>query len=141
MLEIESLHHVSVAVTDLVAARQFYGGVLGLREIARPPFPFEGAWYAIGDRQLHLIVHPESKALRHTGAIDSHDGHVALRVRSYAGAKTHLEALGVPLRDRYDNRTPWAQLFVLDPDANVIELNADRGDERAGAAAPVERPM
>jgi catechol 2,3-dioxygenase-like lactoylglutathione lyase family enzyme len=126
MLEVESLHHVSVAVTDLVAARRFYGGVLGLREIPRPSFPFEGAWYAVGDRQLHLIVHPEGRTLRHAPEIDSHDGHVALRVRSIAAAKAHLQSFGVPLRDRYDNHTPWPQLFLLDPDGNVIELNADR---------------
>ena len=40
MIVIESLHHVSVTVTDLARARQFYGDVLGLRELPRPPFDF-----------------------------------------------------------------------------------------------------
>ena len=36
MLEIETIHHFSVCVTDLARARQFYGGTLGLRELPRP---------------------------------------------------------------------------------------------------------
>lgn len=131
MLEAESIHHVSLAVTDLAAARRFYGEVLRLREIPRPPFPFAGAWYELGDRQLHLIVHPEGRTLRGTPQIDSHDGHVALRIASYTRAKAHLEAHGVAFRDRYDNPTPWAQLYVTDPDGNVIELNAERGGAQA----------
>ncbi len=127
MFEAESIHHVSLAVTDLAAARRFYGEVLGLREIPRPAFPFAGAWYQLGDRQLHLIVHSAARTLRGTRQIDSHDGHVALRVTSYTQAKAHLEAHGVAFRDRYDNHTPWAQLYVTDPDGNVIELNAERG--------------
>ena len=45
MLEVETLHHVSICVTDLDQARQFYGGMLGLREIPeeRPKaFDFPG---------------------------------------------------------------------------------------------------
>ena len=45
MLTYETLHHVAVAVTDLDRARRFYAGVLGLKEIARPAFSFDGAWY------------------------------------------------------------------------------------------------
>ena len=57
MLEFETLHHVAVSVSDLARARQFYSGVLGLEEIARPAFPFDGAWYRVGTgHELHLIV-------------------------------------------------------------------------------------
>jgi catechol-2,3-dioxygenase len=37
-------------------------------------------------------------------------------------------AAGVGFDDRPRNRTPWPQLYVTDPDGNVIELNADRLD-------------
>ena len=57
MLVVEGLHHVAVSVTDLERAQHFYGEVLGFRELERPPFDFPGAWYELGDRQLHLIVH------------------------------------------------------------------------------------
>ena len=126
MIAIRSLHHVAVTVTDIERARRFYGDVLGLREIARPPFDFGGAWYDARGQQLHLIVHPPTRTMRRTTEIDSRDGHLALRVANYDEALAHLRAHGVELLDRPDNLTPWAQIYVTDPDGNVIELNAER---------------
>lgn len=128
MIIIETLHHVSITVTDLERARRFYDGVLGLDEIERPAFDFPGAWYRLGDRQLHLIVHLPTRTLRGTTEIDSRDGHFALRVRSYRETRAHLEAAGVTFHDRPRNRTPWPQIYVSDPDGNLIELNAERLD-------------
>ena len=125
MIEVETLHHVSVAVTELGRARQFYGDILGLPEIPRPPFDFAGAWYRVGDRQLHLIGHPDTRTVRGTTEIDSRDGHYGLRVRSYRQAVEYLDARGVPHRDKPRNKTPWPQIYLTDPDGNVIELNAE----------------
>jgi glyoxylase I family protein len=44
MLVVESLHHLSVSVTELERAKRFYREVLGLREVERPAFDFPGAW-------------------------------------------------------------------------------------------------
>jgi glyoxylase I family protein len=126
MMEIETFHHVGLVVTDLTAAKAFYGQVLGLQELPRPAFDFGGAWYALGDRQLHLIVHPPALALRGTTEIDSRDGHVAVRVADFAAALAHLKSHGVPVLESRSNLTPWAQIYVTDPDGNVIELNAER---------------
>ena len=131
MIVVETLHHVSINVTDLVRARQFYGTVFGLRELPRPDFDFDGAWYALGDRQLHLIVHPPTRTLRGTTVIDGRDGHFAIRVGDFDATLAELQRHGVPLWERRQNATPWAQIYVTDPDGNVIELNV----ERAGAAA------
>jgi catechol 2,3-dioxygenase-like lactoylglutathione lyase family enzyme len=128
MIEVETLHHVSISVSDLARARHFYGDVLGLREIARPAFDFPGVWYALGDRQLHLIVHPGTRTLRGTTAIDSREGHYGVRVRSYRRTLEHLQAQGITYRDKPRNLTPWPQIYVTDPDGNVIELNAERLD-------------
>jgi catechol 2,3-dioxygenase-like lactoylglutathione lyase family enzyme len=128
MLVIQTLHHVSITVTDLDRARRFYTGVLGLEEIERPPFDFPGAWYRLGDRQLHLIVHPATLTLRGTAAIDSRDGHFAIAVRSSREARAHLEAAGLAYEHRPPGRTPWEQTFLCDPDGNVIELSAEGPD-------------
>ena len=37
-MQIEAIHHVSLTVTDLERSRRFYSEILGLAEIARPPF-------------------------------------------------------------------------------------------------------
>ena len=122
----EDLHHVSLSVTDLDRAKRFYSDVLGLNEVPRPAFDFPGAWYVVGDRQLHLIVHTTPRTLRGTTEIDGRDGHFAMRVEDYDAALEHLRAHGVEVRERPTNPTPWAQLYVTDPDGNVIELNTER---------------
>jgi len=126
MLDIATIHHVSINVTDLERARRFYAGVLGLEEIPRPAFDFPGAWYRLGDRQLHLIVHPPTRTLRGTAEISSREGHFAVAVRDFEGARAHLESAGVPFDARPQGQTPWSQIFLSDPDGNLIELSADR---------------
>ena len=125
--QVQGIHHTAVIVTDMDRARRFYGGVLGLEEIPRPDFGFDGAWYRVGaGQEVHLIVYPAARTVRGTTAIDGRDGHFAMRVSSYSEALQHLRANGVPCREQPDNPTPWAQIYVTDPDGNVIELNADR---------------
>ena len=135
MLAIEMLHHVSLPVRDLARAKAFYSDVLGLREIARPAFDFPGAWYEVGTQQLHLIVNEH--ATFRDGGIDSRDTHFAIRVASYRGAVRHLEAQGYRrdaadelqrLRENPTGRAGFPQLYVLDPDRNVVEINAERLD-------------
>ena len=132
MLDIERIHHVSLPVTDLERSQAFYGEVLGLRELPRPPFPFPGKWYQLGDCHLHLIV-GEHPTLRAGKGIDSHDTHFAIRVRSYRQALEHLRARGYRsdaedelrrVRENPSGRAGFPQLYVLDPDRNVIEINA-----------------
>jgi catechol 2,3-dioxygenase-like lactoylglutathione lyase family enzyme len=53
---------------------------------------------------------------------------LAVRVRSYRETRDHLTAQGVPFLDRPRNKTPWPQIYLSDPDGNVIELNAERLD-------------
>ena len=117
---------MTIAVRDLERAMQFYGVVLGLREIVRPGFDFSGAWYALGDRQLHLIVNDAAGTLRDAHDPTSREGHFALRVSDWKAAVEHLKASGVEVLERPENVTPWTQAYVADPDGNVIELNADR---------------
>jgi len=127
MLEIIALNHVAVCVTDVERSKRFYGTVLGLKEIPRPAFPFGGTWYELADgRQLHLIVHDRPLTLRGTTEIDLRDGHLAFGVQDFDAAVAHLREAGVECVVRPENVTPWKQIYVTDPDGNVIELNALR---------------
>jgi len=127
VIGIETLHHVSVCVTHLARAKQFYTGVLGLVEKPRPDFEFGGAWYQIGaSQELHLIVHDAPGTLRGTTAIDIKDGHLAFRVTSYEETVERLRGHGIEMLELPRNKTPWAQIYVTDPDGNIIELNAER---------------
>jgi glyoxylase I family protein len=131
-MDIEGLHHVSLPVTDLDRARRFYTEVLGLREIERPPFDFPGAWFQAGAGQLHLIARPDA-TFRTGKGVDSRDIHYGVRVTSFRAALEHLQSHGYR-EDAQDelsrmkvNRHATAgfpQIYVLDPDRNVIEINA-----------------
>jgi catechol 2,3-dioxygenase-like lactoylglutathione lyase family enzyme len=120
------LHHVALTVTDMEKATWFYSEVLGLKPLERPPFPFPGAWYELGDRTLHLIVHPPTLTMRGTRDIDPRDGHLALRVKSFEDTVARLKSFGVACLELPDNPTPWAQIYAVDPDGNIIEFNVDR---------------
>ena len=65
------------------------------------------------------------------------DIHFALRVRSYRAALAHLESKGCretkdepgrSMRVNPSSVTGYPQIHVLDPDRNVIEINAERVD-------------
>jgi catechol 2,3-dioxygenase-like lactoylglutathione lyase family enzyme len=132
-MNIEALHHVSLGVTDLARSRQFYTEILRLKEIERPPFDFPGAWFAAGAaQQLHLIVHPNS-TFRTTKGLDTRDGHFAVRVPSYRQAVVYLWSRGYRENSSDEFKRlilqPYAtagfpQIYILDPDRNVIEINA-----------------
>ena len=75
MPEIE-LDHVQIAAPPGCepAARLFFGELLGLSEIEKPE-PLRGrggAWFAVGERQLHVGVETEFEPAR--------KAHVSLRV-------------------------------------------------------------
>jgi glyoxylase I family protein len=104
--------HASVRIGDLARSRAFYEGLLGLSPAPRPDLGFPGAWYDLGGGQLHLIQ--QAKVF---DEIDPTDPHLALEVEDLAEVRRLLEAQGV----RYLH-FGGPQLWVRDPDGNVVEL-------------------
>lgn len=106
------VHHVqiTVAAADVDAARDFYCGVLGLPEVAKPESLVGrgGFWVQVGDRQLHIGVE-EGVERRRTKA------HVAYQVDNLAVWRERLAAAGVPALDsvpipgfnRFECRDPF----------------------------------
>ncbi|MGM0873185.1 MAG: VOC family protein [Bacillota bacterium] len=126
MIEVENIHHVSLSVTDLQKAKHFYGTMLGFQELERPNFDFPGAWYQVGNQQLHLIVHPDSSTLRMDQEINSRDGHFAIRVKDYDETLKQLNELGIMISEKPNSKSGFAQIFCMDPDLNLIEFNVDQ---------------
>ena len=138
-MDVRVLHHVSLPVGDLERSRRFYREVLGLEEIARPPFPFPGAWFRLGDRELHLIA-GEGAVPRGAEDADADPRrlHFAVRVASFWKALEHLRARGYREDAREGDPTRvlalprsvvgYPQLYVLDPDRHLVEINAERLD-------------
>lgn len=119
---------MSLTVSDLVRAKDFYSRILCLPEILRPDFDFPGAWYGIGLQQLHLIVLPESQTIRQERYVSSREGHFALRVENYQDTLNWLKKNGVEVLEKPNSKSGFAQIFCADPDGNLIELNVDQKD-------------
>ena len=118
------IHHVSLLVTDINKSKHFYESILGFEQNKkRPSFDFPGVWYDIGGTQLHLLVHPKGKARRGTTEIDSRDGHFAVRVTNMDKLLETLDIHKIPYVNKPNNKTDWHQVFVSDPDGNLIEFN------------------
>jgi catechol 2,3-dioxygenase-like lactoylglutathione lyase family enzyme len=110
---VQRVHHVSILVTDLAKAEEFYGGVLGLRRLVRPNGPTTGMFFEIGDAQLHVTLTdlPEPESLRHT-AFEVDDLEAALR---------DVTRMGLPIWD--DTPLPgWVRKQCRDPFGNGVEL-------------------
>jgi glyoxylase I family protein len=121
--DVESLHHVTVPVRDLERSRRFYGDLLGLEELERPPFDFPGAWYSLGDGQLHLIA-DGGGTFREDDRVEPRDLHFAIRVERFDEAVELLRSDGVALKVDRHSVTGFPQLYLVDPDGHVIEVNA-----------------
>lgn len=128
MIKYEEIHHVSLTVTNLERAKDFYSNILCLKEIERPNFSFPGAWYQVNSQQLHLIVEPNSQTIRSDKSLNSHEGHLALRVKNYYDTVNWLSMNNVEILEKPDSRSGFAQIFCADPDGNLIELNVDQRD-------------
>ncbi len=128
-----TLDHVSVLTRDIERARPFYRDVLGLTELARPAFKTPGLWFGAGDRQVHVVMYPAG-TFRSTPSIDNNDCHFALRVPDYEAALSRMTQFGFdetaadgdPKRILAIRNGPagFPQAYLLDPDWNVVEINA-----------------
>src|SRR5204862_2926735 len=90
-MQATGVHHVSINVTDVDRAIDFYVETLGLvPRDDRPDFGFGGAWLDVGGEQVHLIA----------GEVPPGKGqHFALRVDDIEAAIDELRADGIEVSD------------------------------------------
>ena len=114
------IDHVQVNITDLSKARFFYETVLQLKEVSRPEsFDFAGAWYRIGEVDLHLVVREKEPLSQR---------HFCLWVDDIKGFAEHLKGNGFPIKwDTKYKIKGVERFFVFDPDENRIEIQGTDG--------------
>lgn len=116
-----AIDHVQLAMPpgEEDAARRFYSGILGMREVPKPAELAKrgGCWFDSGPVQLHLGVekdfHPAKKA------------HPALACSNYEALVAKVRASGIePIPA---NGIPGVRRFhIHDPFGNRIELIAEQ---------------
>ncbi len=134
-IRVKSLDHVTIVVKDLERSRQFYVDILGMNQVARPAFSFDGHWYQAGRTQIHTILEFEGSGpagnLLPPDQRNSRTHHFAFEVDDAEVAMTQLEVRGVKVlhgpKPRPDG---YIQVFVADPDGHVVELCSPPVTER-----------
>src|SRR5262249_33478612 len=126
-LGVKSIDHVTLVVKELEPSRRFYVDILGMRQVPRPAFSFDGLWFQAGKTQIHLIL--EFSGSGPAGSLlpaplrSARTQHLAFEVADANAALARLQELRVPIvagvRPRPDG---YLQAFVTDPDGHVIEL-------------------
>lgn len=111
--------HVNVTVPAALesAAKHFYEGVLGLAQIPKPEGTRQnmGAWYQLGDLQLHLSVEDDVQN-------EASDRHVCYQVADIAVAALNFRNAGVEIIADGRPVRGQSRFFVRDPGGNLIEI-------------------
>jgi catechol 2,3-dioxygenase-like lactoylglutathione lyase family enzyme len=117
LIDVERVDYVRVPVTDIEAAKRFYGELLGLRENPNSP---SDDWieYEAGNVTLAVMT-PHTHEYEFEPLPPST---VALRVRDVAAAKATLEAAGLEVADMWDSGK-CRGAGVNDPAGNRILLH------------------
>jgi len=145
-MEIKSLGHVVLRVTDRERAERFYGGVLGLPLCAR--FDEGGmkmAFFTLGNHHDFAVMEVTGEgSSRSETAIGLH--HVAFNIGTTLDelreAKAKLDAAGIATTPIDHDVTK--SLYFADPDGNGIEVYVDTSDawrrepQRVAQVMPLE---
>jgi len=121
-VRMQRLQHVSVPRPRGSGdeARRFYGGLLGLEEIAVPVTlaHLDLVWYRVGDDELHLFG--DEQGVGHAAQ------HFCIQVDDVEALRRRLAAAGVAIGEEPEipNRPRFT---VRDPFGNLIEATTIRG--------------
>jgi catechol 2,3-dioxygenase-like lactoylglutathione lyase family enzyme len=116
-VKIAAIDHVQIAIPvgEEDRARGFYGGLLGLTEVPKPPeFAGRGgAWFELGDVHVHLGVEADFRPAR--------KAHIAFIVDDVQALNASARAAGYEVKDD-DPLEGVDRIFVFDPFGNRLEF-------------------
>lgn len=116
------IDHHSMISSDIEKSKFFFLEVMGL-EIApgRPPLPFDGAWFKMGNsgQTLHCLCLPNPDPVAGRPEHGGVDRHVAIKITDLEPLIARLEHYGVTYSRSKSGRRA---IFFRDPDGNAIEV-------------------
>ncbi|MFT5575079.1 MAG: catechol 2,3-dioxygenase-like lactoylglutathione lyase family enzyme [Bermanella sp.] len=119
--KIIGLQHLAINVTDLDAAKTFYGELLGLPELPRPASvaaQFRSLWYLLGNAELHVVENPDFQPVK-----SPLGPHFAVACDDFAKASKRYAGSGAPVMFGPGKGADGIERIVLkDPTGNVVEV-------------------
>lgn len=132
---LRKVEHKARIVNDVGRSARFYSKNLGFQQIRRPNFDKHGAWFSMGNVELHLI---KGKPVVASGD-DLIVNHISLETSEIEKIPGELERLGIPFRQNVsvpkgrDSGTEGTntsknskeiveQYFLRDPDGYYMEI-------------------
>ncbi|HEY5073343.1 MAG TPA: VOC family protein [Pyrinomonadaceae bacterium] len=115
---VTELHHVNVTVPPELESvtKEFYGAVLGLEQVPKPAASRQsGAWYQIGDNQLHLSVEDEPLS-----SLSSR--HICFAVFDLGATEKSFRDAGVEIIPDARPLPGTQRFYVRDPGGNQLEI-------------------
>jgi catechol 2,3-dioxygenase-like lactoylglutathione lyase family enzyme len=112
----ERTDFISVPVTDMERAKEFYGETLGLEQVSDRGFPE----YQLGENISVYLLNMEGIGRQFTGP---HTAHIAIRVPDVAETRRELEARGVEFEGDTLDTSVCHMAFFRDPDGNALMLH------------------
>ena len=127
-MQIKKLDHVNLRTHQLDVMIEWYSRVLGLRQGARPDFPFPGAWMYAGDSAVvHLVEVAEAQAA---------GSEVALKLEHFAFSgiegrefEARLRDEDIPFKRADIHDFDLYQINLWDPDGNHIHIDFPMNEE------------
>ena len=111
------LHHVQIAIPTggEETALGFYGGLIGLQQIAKPGNLVKrgGIWFSTATLQLHVGIDQDF--------VPARKAHVALEVRDLGSLRARLAAAGVAMTED-EPLEGYDRFYVSDPFGNRLEF-------------------
>jgi glyoxylase I family protein len=115
MMKVNHCLHTALLVTNLERSERFYGEILGLSKVDRV-LNYPGAWYQLGNFQLHLMVDLQFVPVQTNVQKWGRNPHIALAVDHLGNAIATLQSHGCPIQMSASGRPAC---FTQDPDGNI----------------------
>lgn len=132
---VHKMNHIAIIVSDVGRSAAFYSQVMGFQQIRRPDFDRYGAWFTMGNVELHLI---KGEPLVHDGK-DLIVGHISIETEDIDKVPEILQRMGIKYRqnvsvpkgvmktgattnDDKSSNMIIKQYFFTDPDGYWIEI-------------------
>ncbi len=128
-MRVDALDHVNIITSDVDSSARFYAELFGLEpRDGPPPLTHENARWMYDDAGRAILHINSLECPRHydrevrpgpTGALH----HVALRCSGYEELRARLKSRGLEHRLNEVTAIGLKQIFVLDPNQVLLELN------------------